>query len=55
MRVAWLEAAFAKGKEMFEAEIDRLRLEVAERDRGLARYENPNSPSSTNSLYNVDF
>ena len=41
MRVARFEAAFAKREEMFEAEIDRLRLEIAERDRRPARYENP--------------
>ena len=54
MRVARLEAAFAKREEMLEAEIDRLRLEIAGRDRRLARYENPNAPSSTDSLYNEE-
>ena len=54
MRVARFEAAFAKREEMLEAEIDRLRLEIAERDRRLARYENPNAPSSTDSLYNEE-
>ena len=43
MRVARFEAAFAKREEMFEAEIDRLRLEIAERDRRLVRYGNPNA------------
>ena len=50
--VARLEAAFSKKVEILEAEIDWLRLEIAERDRRLARYENPNAPSSTDSLYN---
>ena len=54
MRVARLEAAFAKREGMLEAEIDRLRLEIAGRDRRLARYENPNAPSSTDSLYNEE-
>ena len=54
MRVARLEAASAKREEMLEAEIDRLRLEIAGRDRRLARYENPNAPSSTDSLYNEE-
>ena len=54
MRVARFEAAFAKREEVLKAEIDRLRLEIAERDRRLARYENPNAPSSTDSLYNEE-
>ena len=33
---------------------DRLRLQIAELDRRLARYENPNAPSSTDSLYNEE-
>ena len=49
-----LEAAFSKKVEILEAEIDWLRLEIAERDRRLARYENPNAPSSTDSLYNEE-
>ena len=53
-RVARLEVAFAKREEMLLAEIDRLRLAIAERDRRLARYENHNAPSSTDSLYNKE-
>ena len=54
MRVTRFEAAFVKREEMLEVEIDRLRLEIAERDRRLARYENPNASSSTDSLYNEE-
>ena len=54
MRMARLEAAFSKRGETFVAEIDRLRLENAELNRRLAMYENPNAPSSTNSLYNEE-
>ena len=54
MRMARLEAAFSKREEIFVAEIDRLRLENAELNRRLAMYENPNAPSSTNSLYNEE-
>ena len=53
-RVARLEAAFAKRGEMLVAEIDRLRLENAGLNRRLARYENHNAPSSTDSLYNKE-
>ena len=35
-----------------EAEIDRLRLEMAERDRRTGKYENAHVPSSSGSLYN---
>ena len=52
--VARLEAAFSKKVESLEAENDWRRLEIAERDRRLARYENPNAPSSTDSLYNEE-
>ena len=54
MRVARLEAAFAKKVEILETEIDRLRLENAGLNRRLARYENPHTPSSTDSLYNEE-
>ena len=54
MRMARLEDAFSKREEIFVAEIDRLRLEIAERDSRLAKYENPHTPSSTNSLYNEE-
>ena len=49
-----LETAFAKKVEILEAEIDRQRLEIAERDKRLARYENSNAPSSAGSLYNKE-
>ena len=52
--VARLEAAFAKRETMLLTEIDRLRLENAEINRRLARYENHNAPSSTDSLYNKE-
>ena len=35
-----------------EAENDRLRPEIAERDRGISKYENAHAPSSTRSMYN---
>ena len=54
VRVARLEAAFAKKVEILETEIDRLRLENAGLNRRLARYENPHASSSTDSLYNEE-
>ena len=54
MRVARFEAAFVKSEEMPKAEIDRLRLEITERDRRLTKYEDPNALSSTDSLYNEE-
>ena len=35
-------------------EIDLLRLDLAERDRRLEKYENSDSPSSKDSLYNAE-
>ena len=38
-----LEAAYGGRIAALEAEIDRLRLEMAERDRRLVKYENPHA------------
>ena len=50
--VSRLEAVHDKMVAALKAEIDRLILEIAERDRRLAKYENAHVPSSTGSLYN---
>ena len=50
--VSRLEAASGGRVAALEAENDRLRLEIAERDRRMAKYENAHVPSSTGSLYN---
>ncbi len=50
--VSRLEAVHNKMVAALKAEIDRLILEIAERDRRLAKYENAHVPSSTGSLYN---
>ena len=48
------ETAFASKITLLEMEMDLLRLELAERDRRLEKYENSDSPSSTDSLYNAE-
>ena len=50
--VCRLEAVHGGTVAALKAEIDRLILEIAERDRRLAKYENAHVPSSTGSLYN---
>ena len=50
--VSRLEAASSGRVAALEAENDRLRLEIAERDRRMGKYENAHAPSSTGSLYN---
>ncbi len=52
--MAGLEAGLAKRIMLLEIENDRLRLELAERDRRMEKYENSDSPSSTGSLYNAE-
>ena len=47
-----LEAASSRRVAALEAENDRLRLEIAERDRRMAKYENAHASSSAGSLYN---
>lgn len=47
-----LEAALAGRVAALEAGIDRLRPEMAGRDRRLTKYENAHAPSSTGSPYN---
>ena len=37
-----------------EVQIDLLMEIIAEQDRRLAKYENPNAPSSTGSMYNAE-
>ena len=54
-KMAELEAGLAKRIMLLEIENDRLRLELAERDRRMEKYENSDSPSSTGSLYNRDY
>ena len=46
-----LEAASSGRVAALEAENDRLRLEIAERDMRMAKYENAHASSSTDSLY----
>ena len=53
-KMAELEAGLAKRIMLLEIENDRLRLELAERDRRMEKYENSDSPSSTGSLYNAE-
>ena len=53
-KMAELEAGLAKKIMLLEIENDRLRLELAERDRRIEKYENSDSPSSTGSLYNAE-
>ena len=53
-KMAELEAGLAKKIMLLEIENDRLRLELAERDRRMEKYENSDSPSSTGSLYNAE-
>ena len=53
--MAELEAGLAKRIMLLEIENDRLRLELAERDRRMEKYENSDSPSFTGSLYNRDY
>ena len=50
--VSRLEAASNRRIAALEAEMDRMRLEMAEHDRRLAKYENAHVPSSIGSLYN---
>ena len=45
--VAKPETAFVKRVEILEAENDRLRPEITELDRRLAKYENPMDPGRT--------
>ena len=50
--VSRLEAVHGGMVVVLKAEIDRLILEIAERDKRMAKYENAHVPSSTGSLYN---
>ncbi|MBI1658992.1 MAG: transposase, partial [Thaumarchaeota archaeon] len=50
--VSRLEAASSRRIAALAAENDRLRLEIAERDRRMGKYENAHAPSLTGSLYN---
>ncbi|MCE2508380.1 MAG: hypothetical protein J4G04_03645, partial [Nitrosopumilaceae archaeon] len=50
--VSGLEATFGGRVAALEAENDRLRLEMAERDGRMAKYENAHAPPSSGSLYN---
>ena len=50
--VSRLETTFGGRVAALEAENDRLRLEIAKRDRRMAKYENAHAPPSSGSLYN---
>ena len=52
--VARMEAERDRMKAEFEEQIDLLMERIAEQDRRLARYENPNAPPSTDSIYNKE-
>lgn len=51
---ALMRAAYDRKVAAFEEQIDLLMERIAEQDRRLAKYENPNAPSSTGSMYNAE-
>ena len=53
-KISESETAFTSKITFLEMEIDLLRLDLAERDRRLEKYENSDSPSSKDSLYNAE-
>ena len=53
-KISESETAFTSKITLLEMEIDLLRLDLAERDRRLEKYENSDSPSSKDSLYNAE-
>ena len=53
-KISEIEAMFTKKNILLELEIDRLRLELAARDRRMETYENSDASSSTGSLYNAE-
>ena len=50
--VARVESERDRARTAFEEQIDLLMETIAEQDRRLAKYENPNAPPSTDSIYN---
>ena len=53
-KISEIEATFTKRTTLLELENDRLRLELAARERRVETYENSDSPPSTGSLYNAE-
>ena len=54
VKMSKLEASLTKRTMLLEMENDRLRLELAARDRRMEAYENSDASSSTGSLYNAE-
>ena len=52
--VARMKAEHDRTRAGLEEQIDLLMETIAEQDRRLAKYENPNAPSSTDSMYNKE-
>ena len=52
--IARMKAESDETRTALEGQIDLLMEAVAEKDRRLAKYENPNAPSSTDSMYNKE-
>ena len=53
-KISESKTTFTRKITLLEMEIDLLRLDLAERDRRLEKYENSDSPSSMDSLYNAE-
>ena len=53
-KISEIEGTLTKKNMLLELEIDRLRLELAARDRRMETYENSDASSSTGSLYNAE-
>ena len=53
-KISEIEGTLTKKNILLELEIDRLRLELAARDRRMETYENSDAASSTGSLYNAE-
>ena len=54
VKMSKLEASLTKRMMLLEMENDRLRLELAARERRMETYENSDASSSTDSLYNAE-
>ena len=52
--IAQMKAERDRTRAGLEEQIDLLMERIAEQDRRLAKYENPNAPSSTDSIYNKE-
>ena len=53
-KISEIEATLTKRNTLLELENDRLRLDLAARDRRMEAYENSDASSSTGSLYNAE-